>query len=101
MVKVLYRKQLEGMNDMDWKDLEAKVATTIRLCLIISDLKRIDVKFEDKDKALMLLNSLPASSTYENLVTTLMWGKETLDLEEIMSVLLGFNQRKKANDDSS
>ncbi|KAL6311694.1 hypothetical protein AAG906_006513 [Vitis piasezkii] len=94
------------MDDMDWKDLEAKVATTIRLCLaddvmyhvmdedrymsksltnklylkqklyglkmvesldlsqhinvfnqIISDLKRIDVKFEDEDKALMLLNS--------------------------------------------
>ena len=42
---------------------------------IISDLKRIDVKFEDEDKALMLLNSLPASSMYENLVTTLMWGK--------------------------
>ena len=68
---------------------------------IISDLKRIDVKFEDEDKALMLLNSLPTSSTYENLVTTLMWGKETLDLEEIMSILLGFNQRKNANDESS
>ena len=28
-------------------------------------------------------------------------GEETLDLEEIMSVLLGFNQMKKANDESS
>ena len=114
---------------MDWKDLEAKAAAIIKLCLaddvmyhvmdeeslaaiwlklesrymsklltnklylkqklydlkmaegsylsrhinvfnqIISDLKRIDMKFEDK--ALMLLNSLPASSMYENLVTTL------------------------------
>ena len=68
---------------------------------IISDLKRVNVKFEDEDKTLMLLNSLPASSTYENLVTTLMWGKETLDLEEITSVLLSFNQKKKANDESS
>ena len=42
---------------------------------IISDLKRIDMKFEDEDKALMLLNSLPVSSMYENLVTTLIWGK--------------------------
>ena len=58
---------------------------------IINDLKQIDVKFEDENNALMLLNSLPASSMYENLVTTLMWGKETLDLEEITSVLLGFN----------
>ncbi|KAJ9678254.1 hypothetical protein PVL29_022989 [Vitis rotundifolia] len=91
MVKVLYDKQPERINDMDWKDLEAKVAATIRLCLIISDLKRIDVKFEDEDKALMLLNSLLVFSTYENLVTTLMWGKETLDLEEITIVLLEFN----------
>ena len=59
------------------------------------------MKFEDEDKALMLLNSLSTSSMYENLVTTLMWGKETLDLEEIMSILLGFNQRKNANDESS
>ena len=59
------------------------------------------MKFEEEDKALMLLNSLLVSSTYENLVTTLMWGKETLDLEEITSALLGLNQRKKANDESS
>ena len=42
---------------------------------IISDLKRIDMKFEDEDKTLMLLNSLPVSSMYEDLVTTLIWGK--------------------------
>lgn len=42
---------------------------------IIGDLKRVDVKFKDEEKALMLLNSLPASITYENLVTTLTWGK--------------------------
>ena len=148
MVKALYEKQPEEINDMNWKDLEANAATTIRLCLtddvmyhvmdeespttiwlklesrymsksltnklylkqklyglkmtesldlsqhinvfnqIINDLKRIDVKFKDEDKTLMLLNSLPASSMYENLVTTLMWGKETLDLEEITSILL-------------
>ncbi|WJZ90856.1 hypothetical protein VitviT2T_009973 [Vitis vinifera] len=33
MVKALYRKQPEGMNDMDWKDLEVKATITIRLCL--------------------------------------------------------------------
>ena len=46
---------------------------------------RVDVMFKDEDKGLMLLNSLSVSPTYENLVTTLMWGKETLDLEEITS----------------
>ena len=33
MVKALYRKQPKGMDDMDWKDLEAKAEATIRLCL--------------------------------------------------------------------
>ena len=33
MVKALYGKQPEGVNDMDWKDLETKAVTTIRLCL--------------------------------------------------------------------
>jgi hypothetical protein len=58
------------------------------------------MKFDDKDKALMLLNSLPASFTFKNLVTTLMWGNETLILEEITSALLSFNLRKKASDEN-
>ena len=33
MVKALCGKKLEGMNDINWKDLEAKTVTTIRLCL--------------------------------------------------------------------
>jgi hypothetical protein len=44
----------------------------------ISDLQRVNVKFEDEDKALMLLNSLQASTTYENLVATLTWGGRVL-----------------------
>jgi hypothetical protein len=68
---------------------------------IIGDLKRVDVKFEDENKALMLLNSLPTSSMYENLVTTLTWGKETLELEDVMRALLAFHQRKKNIDKNS
>jgi hypothetical protein len=41
------------------------------------------VKFEYENKVLMQLNLLPTSSTYENLVTTLTWGKETLELEDV------------------
>ena len=33
MVKALYRLKPEGMSDIDWKELEAKVVATIRLCL--------------------------------------------------------------------
>jgi hypothetical protein len=33
MVKALYEKQLKGINDIAWQELEARVMTTIRLCL--------------------------------------------------------------------
>ena len=66
---------------------------------IISDLNRVDVKFEEEDMTLILLTSLLES--YENLVTTLMWGKETLEFEEITGVLLSFNKRMKSSDGSS
>ena len=66
---------------------------------IIGDLKTIDVKFEDEDKALMLLK-LSTSFTYENLVTTLTWGKETLELEDVTRALLAFHQRKKNIDEN-
>lgn len=32
-MKALYEKQLKGINDIDWQELEARVMTTIRLCL--------------------------------------------------------------------
>ena len=96
--KLYLKQKLYGLKMAEGSDLSQHINVFNQ---IISDLKRVNVKFEDEDKTLMLLNSLPASSTYENLVTTPMWGKETLDLEEITSVLLSFNQKKKANDESS
>lgn len=64
-------------------------------------MKRIDVKFDIENKTLMLLNSLLVSSKFKNLVTTLMCGKETIQLEEIISKPLSFNIRKKAKDENS
>jgi hypothetical protein len=64
-------------------------------------LKRVNAKLENKDKALMLLNSLPASPTYDNLITTLMWGNESLELEDVTGALLAFHQRKKNIDENS
>ena len=57
------------------------------------------MKIKEEDMGLMLLNSLPES--YHNLVTTLMWGKETLEVEEITSALLTLIQRRIASDGSS
>jgi hypothetical protein len=68
---------------------------------VFSNLKRVDVKFEDENKALMLLISLPASTTYENLVTTMIWGKESFESEDVIGAMLAFHQRKKVSDDNS
>lgn len=68
---------------------------------LISDLSRIDMKYDEKDKALILLNSLPSTDAYKNLHTTLTGGKETLDFEEFVSALLGFYLRKKNSEENS
>ena len=47
---------------------------------ILSDLLALEVKLEE-DKALLLLSSL--SSSYDYLATTIMYGKETLELEDV------------------
>ena len=65
---------------------------------IISDLLQINIKFDDENKAMILLSSLPAS--YEHLVTTLLWGKETLEFEEISGALLDHYQRKQNSGES-
>ena len=52
---------------------------------ILSDLLALEVKLEEKDKALLLLSSL--SSSYDHLATTIMYGKETLELEDIWQML--------------
>jgi len=40
---------------------------------------------EEEDKALLLLSSLPSS--YDHLATTIMYGKETLELEDVRQML--------------
>ncbi|GKC31048.1 retrovirus-related pol polyprotein from transposon TNT 1-94 [Tanacetum coccineum] len=52
---------------------------------IVLDLANIEVKFEDENIALLLLTSLPAS--YEYFVDTLLYGRETLTLEDVMATL--------------
>nr|GEU79185.1 retrovirus-related Pol polyprotein from transposon TNT 1-94 [Tanacetum cinerariifolium] len=52
---------------------------------IVLELANIEVKFKDEDLALLLLTSLPAS--YEHFVDTLLYGREALTLEDVMSTL--------------
>lgn len=60
---------------------------------VVTDLEHIGVKILDEDKAILLLCSLPPS--YEHLITTLTYDKETVELEEISAALLSYSLRKK------
>ncbi|VFQ83578.1 unnamed protein product [Cuscuta campestris] len=53
---------------------------------ITTELESIDVKIEEDDKAVLLLASLPSS--FHNIVTTLLFGKETLKFDEVVAALL-------------
>jgi hypothetical protein len=96
--KLYLKQQLYGLKMVEGSDLSQHINVFNQ---IIGDLKRVDVKFKDEDNVLMLLNSFPTSSTYENLVTTLTWGKQTLELEDVTRALLAFHQRKKNIDENS
>ena len=50
-----------------------------------NELLNVGVKFEEEDKSLLLLCSLPPS--FDALVTTLLYGKETLEYGDMVSVL--------------
>ncbi|KAI6705687.1 hypothetical protein NL676_008649 [Syzygium grande] len=62
---------------------------------ILSKLASLEVSMEDEDKALLLLSSLPAS--YDHLVTTLLYGKEMLETDEVTAALLSNDTRKRVN----
>ena len=62
---------------------------------VISELLTVDFKINEKDKALILLSSLP--ELYDHIVTTMLYGKETFILEEVTSTLLSNEIRKRPN----
>ncbi|GJS97386.1 retrovirus-related pol polyprotein from transposon TNT 1-94 [Tanacetum coccineum] len=66
---------------------------------IVFDLANIEVKFEEEDLALLLLTSLPAS--YGHFVDTLLYKREALTLEDVMTTLNSkeIKERSKAKGD--
>ncbi|GKF16816.1 hypothetical protein Tco_0061734, partial [Tanacetum coccineum] len=52
---------------------------------VILDLENIDIEIEDEDQALMLLTSL--TSSYENIVETLLYGRESLTIKDVLATL--------------
>ena len=58
-------------------------------------MESIEVKVEEEDQAIFLLNSLPKA--YDNLRDTLKYGKESLSLEEVISAAYSKELDLKAN----
>ncbi|KAL4282749.1 hypothetical protein GQ457_16G016450 [Hibiscus cannabinus] len=93
---ILYLKQrLYGLKMQEGHDLAQHVNVFNQ---IITDLIQLDVKIEDEDREMILLCSLPP---YEHMVTSLAYGKETINVEEIIAALLAHNQRKQNAGESS
>lgn len=61
---------------------------------IILDLEDIGVKIKDKDKAIILLSSLPHS--YEHFVDTLLYGRQTLTMQDVNESLSSKESSKKS-----
>src|SRR3954467_10097874 len=63
---------------------------------IVMDLGNIDIKVESEDQALIVLCSLPAS--YETFVDTLLYGKDTISLDNVSSMLKSNDLKKSFSD---
>ncbi len=60
---------------------------------LLLDLSNIGVEVDEEDKALILIYSLPKS--FEHITTTMLYGKETISLEEVEATLLSNELRLK------
>jgi len=62
---------------------------------VMMELDSLEVKIEEKDKALLFLASL--ASSFDNITTTLLFGKWTFGLDEVVAALLTNETRRGKN----
>ena len=60
---------------------------------LLIDLVNVDVKIEEEDKSLILLNSLP-DEEYETFTLTLINGKQTLNYSNVSAALVNYELRR-------
>ncbi|KAL5786843.1 hypothetical protein ACOSP7_003792 [Xanthoceras sorbifolium] len=89
--EVIY--QLYGLKMKEGADVMAHL-NDFNWC--ISDLLRVNVKYEDDDKTLLLLRSLPDS--FKHFRTTLLFGKDTLECDAVISDIISYVQMNKASE---
>ena len=95
LVNRLYLKQaLHSFKMQDDKSIDEQLDVFNKLIL---DLENIDVSIDDEDQALLLVSSLPKS--YTNFKDTLLYGRESLTLDEVQAALNSkeLNHRSEEN----
>ena len=60
---------------------------------ILANLQNLEVDISSEYKALLLLNSLP--DTYDHLITTLLYGKDEIEFDDVLNALTNNEYRKK------
>nr|GEW78691.1 zinc finger, CCHC-type [Tanacetum cinerariifolium] len=60
---------------------------------LILDLENIDIEIEDEDHSLMLLTPLPSS--YDKFMETLLYGRESLTMEDVLATLNSKELKKR------
>ncbi|KAK8937136.1 hypothetical protein KSP39_PZI011924 [Platanthera zijinensis] len=94
--KLYVKKQLYSLRMSDGAQLLDHLNVFNKL---VSQLRSMDVKVEEEDQALLLLSSLPRS--FDHLVTTILYGKDTLKMEEVVTMLLSNEKRSSSGSSAS
>ena len=87
--KLVLKKPLYSLRMVEGRDVAGHIQRFDQMSM---NLLNIEVNIEEEDKSLLLLCSL--SESFDPLVTMLLYGKETLVYEEIISVLRSNEQRE-------
>jgi hypothetical protein len=86
------KKKLYGLKMQEGSDLAEHVNVFNQL---VADLGKVDVKIDDEEMTIVFLCSLPDS--YDHLVTTLTYGKEKVQVDDVVAALVSHEQRRKNN----
>src|ERR1044072_1072286 len=86
--KFYVQQRVFGLRMKEGSDLMAHLTVFNN---VLAEVTRLGITIEDEIKAVVLLCSLPGS--YDHLVTTLTYGKDSVTLDAISSALLAHAQR--------
>ena len=80
--KLMLKKRFYSLRMQEGENVVDHIQQFDQMCI---ELLNVGVKFEEEDKSLLLLCSLQPS--FDALMTTLLYGKETLEYGDMVSVL--------------